>query len=120
MSNRMSMYGEPPKPTSLPLKKQRPLSVAFFKSGQQPNVEQYPSPNPTPDYPKQQQQKTICPPAWRLPAAAFQQENNVIANDTLRISLLSTAEDKVKRRVKETFQMGQVCFSKLPSDELSL
>ena len=78
--------------------------------GGYPNSTPYPS--TTPGYSQQHQHNTTTsPPARPPPPAAAQRQDSVINNDTLRLSLLSTAEDKVKRRVKEVFQMGQVYIS---------
>ena len=62
---------------------------------------------------QQQQQTTTSPPSRPPPPTTSQRQDSVINNDTLRLSLLSTAEDKIKRRVKEVFQMGQVhnCYA---------
>lgn len=89
------------------------IPPAYSQGGQQPygsypNQTPYPSTTPLTSYSQQQQQTTTSPPA-RPPPPAAQRQDSVINNDTLRLSLLSTAEDKIKRRVKEVFQMGQVC-----------
>lgn len=76
-----------------------------------PSYNNYPSPyTSTAGYPthQQQHQTTTTPPPRPQPPTAAKRQDSVIGNDTLRMSLLSTANDKVKRRVKEVFQMGQV------------
>lgn len=75
-----------------------------------PSYNNYPSPyTSTAGYPthQQQHQTTTTPPPRPQPPTAAKRQDSVIGNDTLRMSLLSTANDKVKRRVKEVFQMGQ-------------
>ena len=99
------------------------MPPAYSQGGQQP-YGGYPNSTPypatTPNYPQQQTTTTTTsPPARPPPPAATKRQDSVINNDTLRISLLSTAEDKVKRRVKEVFQMGQVCLLLLLSRGLS-
>lgn len=59
---------------------------------------------PTPPYPP--------PSSTNQPAAsirpASQRQESIINEEHIRASLVSTAEDKLKRRVKEVFEMGKV------------
>jgi len=64
---------------------------------------------PQPQQQQRQQTANATPPA-RPPQPSTTRQESVIKEETLRMSLLSTAEDKLKRRVKEVFQMGKVSF----------
>ncbi|XP_066923347.1 tumor susceptibility gene 101 protein-like [Clytia hemisphaerica] len=76
-----------------------------------PSYTPYPStstPYPaTSGYPQQQQQHHTTTQAPARPPPPATRQESVIKDEHLRLSLLSTAEDKLKRRVKEVFQMGQ-------------
>lgn len=58
---------------------------------------------PSPGYPVSTANQ---PPAAIRPAS--QRQDSVVQEQHIRASLVSTAEDKLKRRVKEVFQMGKV------------
>lgn len=60
-----------------------------------------------PQQQQQQQQSHTTNAALARPPQPTARQDSMIQEETIRISLLTTAEDKLKRRVKEVFQMGK-------------
>jgi len=101
----------PQRPPSYPpqqqQQQQQPPSYTPYPSTPYPNNP--PTYQPQPQQQQRQQTANATPPA-RPPQPSTTRQESVIKEETLRMSLLSTAEDKLKRRVKEVFQMGKVSF----------
>ncbi|XP_057312604.1 tumor susceptibility gene 101 protein-like isoform X1 [Hydractinia symbiolongicarpus] len=72
--------------------------------------------SPYPSVSAYQPPQRPAPPTNKLP----ERQGSVIAEEHLRASLLSTAEDKLKRRVKEVFQMGKIELNGLQQTQIEL
>lgn len=85
----------------------------------QPNYTPYPN-SSYPATSSYQTPATTATPPSRPPQPQVGRQESVIQEETFRISLLQTAEDKLRRRVKEVFQMGQDELENLQKKKVDL